>query len=162
MSESSQIVRALHEDHMAVLGLLSRLETACQASAAPGGDDGAFRGLATQFSAAVETEVRDHFDFEERDLFPPLREAGFGDLADLLVEEHGVIWPLATQVVSKVRQGCDHGWSPEGWGTFRPLALELVERLRSHIEKEERALAQAVVDTFEADADMEIAMSYAS
>ena len=162
MSENSQIVRALHEDHMAVLGLLSRLETACQVTAAPRGDDGSFRSLAARFSAAVETEVRGHFDFEERDLFPPLRAAGFDDLADLLTEEHGVIWPLATQVAAQVRHGCDDGWSAERWVAFRPLALELVERLRSHIEKEERALAQAVADTFEADADMEIAMAYAS
>lgn len=161
MSESSQINRALHEDHMAVLALLQRLETVCLAPP-PAADDATFRALSSELVAAIETEVRRHFDFEEQDLFPALHESGYGDLADLLTEEHGEIWPVATSVVGRLRGATDEGWTANGWNTFRPLALELAERLQSHIEKEERALAEAVADTFEDEDDAAIAMAYAA
>lgn len=162
MNEASQIARALHDDHMAVLALLQRLEAAAQSATAPAGDDGEFRALADQLIAAVETEVRRHFDFEEADLFPALRDGMYADLADLLTEEHGVIWPVATAVVDQLRTANGDGWRGDAWRDFRPLAQELVERLRSHIEKEERALAQAVADTFDAEDDAAIAMNYAA
>ena len=162
MNESSQIARALHEDHMAVLALLQRLETACLTATPPGAEDGVFRALSSELVAAVETEVRRHFDFEERDLFPALQDSGYGDLADLLTEEHGEIWPVATAVVERLRSARDGGWTVEAWSGFRPQAFELAERLQSHIEKEERALAEAVADTFEGDDDAAIAMAYAA
>lgn len=162
MNESSQIARVLHEDHVAVLALLRRLETVCLTAPPPGRDDATFRALSSELVAAIETEVRRHFDFEERDLFPALQDSGYGDLADLLTAEHGEIWPVATAVVERLRAARDDGWTVEAWSGFRPLAFELTERLQSHIEKEERTLAEAIADSFEDDDDAAIAMAYAA
>ena len=39
----------------------------------------------------LEHDIGRHFDFEETQLFPPMVEAGDGDLATLLTEEHDSI-----------------------------------------------------------------------
>ncbi|MGO9356470.1 MAG: hemerythrin domain-containing protein [Xanthobacteraceae bacterium] len=49
------------------------------------------------------------------------------------------------------------GFSPESWTKFRRLCGELVERLTSHIDKEERALIPALEDALTPEIDTEVA-----
>ena len=49
------------------------------------------------------------------------------------------------------------GFSEEGWVAFRRLCGELVERLTSHIEKEERALIPELEDALTPEIDTQLA-----
>ena len=67
-----QVARMLHEEHVAVLGLLQRLTAVLNRhgpAAPPDSDDPAMGQLLGALAAAIETEIATHFAFEESDLF---------------------------------------------------------------------------------------------
>lgn len=146
--------RILHDEHMVVLGLLNDLERVVIARKDPppagDGEIGRFLG---QLRGALAHEVTVHFAFEEEALFPVLIEHGAGDLCDLLVEEHHVLRETIQDVLSRASGG--GVWTPEAWAALRSVSAELVERLRSHAEKEEMALLPAMEDTFTPEIDAE-------
>ena len=61
-------------------------------------------------------------------------------------------------VVEKARAD---GFTAESWAEFCELALELVERQISHIQKEEMGLLPTLSGLFEDDRDGELVMLYA-
>ena len=86
MSFNRQTGRRLHEDHEATLALWNRFE---QTAGARAGSE--LADLARSCAVALAHEISRHFAFEEEELFPRLAEAGEGDIAELLTEEHVVI-----------------------------------------------------------------------
>ncbi len=164
MQRESPTAQRLHEDHVAVLALLDRLDGVL-ASRGPdrpaGADDGEVTRLAADLIAKLDGELAHHFDFEEKAVFPRLYEAGEGDMAELLVEEHGVLLPLAAEILELLRARRDDGFPAEAWRRFHRLGLEFAERQRAHIEKEEIGLLPAIAEALEPDIDGELAMSYA-
>src|SRR5512139_2393070 len=92
-----QVNRRLHEEHVAVIALCARLE----ASLASGKPDAALLKTAL---AAIEDEVERHFVFEEAELFPRMKEAGEGDLVELLLEEHAAVRDAARRFAAAARQ----------------------------------------------------------
>lgn len=142
-----QVSRRLHEEHQATLALWARVE----ATLAAGRHDAA---LMRSAAAALAEEIERHFAFEEKELFPRLAQAGEGDIAELLNEEHVAIREAALRFIalsngafSKAMQVC---------------GLELAERLVSHVQKEEMSMLPALDDLLDEAADAELAVAYAS
>lgn len=160
MGPRCQVSRRLHEEHVASRALLRRVEAAFagpEERAAP-----ERVALAASLARALETEVGAHFDFEERELFGRLAEAGAGDLADLLAEEHATIRAVAAEFVPLARDAQAGTLDTAGGAALRRAALELAERLGAHIDKEEAALLAAVDDALDDETDRALVFAYAS
>ena len=156
MDYRRQTPQALDAEHRASLGLYGKLEQALVAR-----DREGLVRLAGPLARHLEAEVSHHFDFEERELFPRLAEAGEGDIAGLLAEEHAAIREVAASLLPLVRGGAPApGVAPAG--EFRMLALELVERQVAHIQKESMALLPMLDDLLDDDADRELSFAYTS
>jgi hemerythrin-like domain-containing protein len=150
---------ALHREHKANLELLARIE---QAFAGPPRRDAAVVGLLRTLGAHLAYEVTRHFGFEENELFGRMAESGAGDLAALLAEEHVTIRAVAAELVPLIERAAAGTLDDAGWDALKPLALELVERLTAHINKEESALLPLLADVLDDETDRALAMAYAS
>jgi hemerythrin-like domain-containing protein len=157
MSFTRQVARTLDDEHRANLELLERVERALAR-----GDDAQLPALAGQLVRHLELEVGRHFGFEEQQLFPRMADAGDGDLAQLLTEEHESIRAVADELLPLARAAASGAPAGAGLAAFRRLALELVERQVAHIQKESMALLPLLDDLLDADADRELAFAYAS
>ena len=163
MELQRQTSRKLHEEHVAVLGLLERFGRylAGREYAAGGPADAAARTLLAQLGGALEHEITRHFDLEEQALFPRLRERGEGDLVDMLLEEHVVVRDLARRLIPLIARVRDGALDATGRQTFKRLGLDLAESLGSHAEKEQGSLVPAVDEMLDEATDMEIWNKYA-
>lgn len=148
MEFNRHISRRLHEEHAATLALWGRVEQ----TLAAGSLDPA---LLRQAAAMLAEEITRHFAFEEAELFPRLGAAGEGDIAGLLAEEHAAIRAAAKRFSDLMKENA-------GDPKLRPLALELAERLVSHVQKEEMALLPALDDLLDEETDHELNAAYAA
>jgi iron-sulfur cluster repair protein YtfE (RIC family) len=165
MDFQRQTNRRLYEEHAATLQLLGRVERVFTGRAGaypPPGGDAAWPAFARGLIGAIEVEVARHFEFEERDLFPRLEEAGDGDLAALLNEEHATIRAVAGPLAELLRQALADPLQPQQWQTLKTLALEFSERLGSHALKEDGALLPLLDNLLDEDADRELFGAYAA
>lgn len=159
-----QVSRMLHEEHMAALLLLERLESALHRtgrSEPPDMADSDVLRLMGDLQAGIQGEISNHFAFEEKELFPCLTRAGDGDMVDLLCEEHQVILPLGHRLAELAHSVRTGSLTSDDWRTFHRLGGEFVERLRSHIDKEEMGLISAVEGSIDEEEDMHLAEQYA-
>lgn len=162
MEFNLSITRRLHEEHAATLTLWSRLEQLLTGRGTPWppAADGATSRCLRECAAGLVQEVSAHFAFEEAQLFPRLEDSGEGDIAQLLAEEHGVIREAADQFAA-LQAGAARGELDDtGWRRLKALALELVERLVSHVQKEEMSLLPALEDLIGEDEDRELITEY--
>jgi hemerythrin-like domain-containing protein len=156
MDFNRHISRRLHEEHEATLALWGRLEQtlATRGNRPPTDED---LRLMRDCAAQLADEVTRHFAFEEKDLFPLLAASGEGDIAELLLEEHAAIRDAAQRFSGLARPGAD---LQAIWPALRALALELVERLMSHVQKEEMSLLPSLEDLLDEETDLALAGSY--
>lgn len=159
------VSRALHEDHLATIALLERLETLLGRQRPrrppPPADADAAR-LLKELIAALETEIGPHFAFEEASIFPLLAEAGDGEMAAYLLEEHQAILPLAHRLVEIAKSARAAEFAAEAWTQFHATGAELIERLVSHVQKEEMGLLPALDDLLDEEADGRLAVELAA
>ncbi|MBP6565383.1 MAG: hemerythrin domain-containing protein [Burkholderiales bacterium] len=153
MNYHRQTPQALDTEHRASLALYGKLEQALVAR-----DREGLARLAGPLARHLESEVSHHFDFEERELFPRLADAGEGDIAALLGEEHAAIREVAASLLPLVEAGPATLDAAQA-GDFRRLALELVERQVAHIQKESMALLPMLDDLLDDETDR--ALSFA-
>ena len=148
--------RMLDEDHRASSALLDALDRLFAATGrrAPAAADPGPAELLRRTADAIEGEIADHFAFEEEALFPPLRAAGEDDLCDHLCAEHETLLPLGRKVVALARAGLASGFDDAAWRRFRTAAGTLIEGLRAHIEKEDRALLPLLEELLTPEQDM--------
>ncbi len=158
MSSTSQVGRALDEEHRNNLALLDKVE---HALARANHADTASSGLMAQFARAMEHDIERHFRFEEESLFPLMRDAGDGEMADLLVEEHGVIREIASDLLPLARAAAAGSVTDAQWAALKQHALEMVERQVAHIQKETMALLPMLDDLLDEEADRTLAFNYA-
>ncbi|CAG0997043.1 hypothetical protein BURK1_02604 [Burkholderiales bacterium] len=156
MDYRRQTPQALDAEHRAALALYGKLEQALVAR-----DREALARLAKPLARHLQAEVVHHFDFEERELFPRLAEAGEGDIAELLLEEHAAIREVAAALLPLAEAGMD-ALDTEQSVEFRRHALELVERQVAHIQKESMALLPMLDDLLDDDTDRELSFAYTS
>ena len=165
MDFQRQTNRRLYEEHAASVQLLARLESVVTGRAGafpPAAGESAWPAFARTLLTAIEVEVARHFEFEERDLFPRLEEAGDGDLVALLNEEHETIRAVAAPLAALTRQSLGEGLQPQQWQSLKTLALEFSERLSSHAQKEDGALLPVLDNLLDEDTDRELFGAYAA
>ncbi len=159
-----QVCRTLHQDHLATLALLARLESLLGRHGSGRPPDAAspeIVRLLKETIRAVEGEIGPHFAFEEESLFPLFAEAGERDMGEYLLEEHRAILPLAQRLAQIARLALDAGFAAEIWAEFHETVAAFVERLASHVEKEEGALLPALDDLLDEESDGRLAVDFA-
>lgn len=156
---STQVSRILDDEHRSNLALLGKVE---QALARAPRFDPALAGLIGQLVRALEHDIDRHFKFEEESLFPRMAEAGDGEMAALMIEEHGAIREVARELLPLARLAMQGAIDEAGWSTLRSSALELVERQVSHIQKETMALLPLLDDMLDDETDRELAFAYST
>ncbi|MCB2040533.1 MAG: hemerythrin domain-containing protein [Rhodoferax sp.] len=158
MSFNRQVGRALDEEHRNYLELLGKLEHSL-ARAKTG--DAELGPLMAQFARAMEHDIERHFRFEEESLFPLMRDAGDGEMADLLVDEHETLREVATELLPLARAAAAGPLDAAQWGKLRLHAQEMIERQVAHIQKETMALLPMLDDLLDEQSDRELAFAYA-
>ena len=159
MNFRCQVNQALDGEHCATLDLLVRVEQSFTRAPAPTPQD--FGRLASSLGHHIERDIDRHFDFEERELFPRLAEAGAGDLVELLMEEHRAIREVTAELLPLARAAAAGPLDGTQAAAFKRSSLELVERLRAHIDKETVALLPEIDNVLDDDTDRELALGYA-
>ena len=150
-----QVPRLLEEEHRSSLQLLERLEHALAR-----GQAGDLQALARPLLRQIDAEVVRHFGFEEDELFPRLRDAGDGDIAALLADEHADIRELCGEIRPLALALAERDLAPPELAAFRRLALELIERMVAHIQKETMGLLPLLEDLLDESVDRELALAY--
>jgi len=163
MNFQRQVSCALDAEHHINLEFLGRVEQAFARTsrASVAGSDELAR-LAASFARQIEHDIGRHFDFEERKLFPLLEEAGEGDIAGLLADEHGAIREVAAELLPLARAAAAGTLDAAGWDALKRGATELVERQVAHIQKETMALLPMLDDLLDEETDRELAFAYAA
>jgi hemerythrin-like domain-containing protein len=157
-----QTSQTLHDEHRANLDLLGRVEQALGRGWRRGADPGVeVARLMGELARQLEQDTGRHFDFEERELFSRLTDAGEGDIAGLLADEHDAIREVAAEVLPLARSAASGQLDDAGWEELRRGAFELTERQVAHIQKETMALLPMVEDLLDDDTDRQLALAYA-
>jgi hemerythrin-like domain-containing protein len=163
MSYLRQVSHALDAEHRTALDLLGRVEQAFartrNTDAARAADLGKLAGA---FATHLEHEIERHFDFEERELFPRLAEAGEGDIAGLLEEEHHAMRAVAADLLPLARAAAAGALDDAGFAALKRGTLEMVERLVAHIQKETMALLPMLDQLLDDETDRQLALAYAA
>lgn len=156
------ICRMLHDEHRETIQAMDGLEDllARGRRGVPDLDGGETRKLLAKLSDMIEDEVRHHFRFEESELFTRLAEQGDEAIGEHLTDEHNAMLPVGERVAELARAALANGMSEADWEEFRALSAELIERMLSHIQKEEMALLPLLEGTLEAADDLELVTSY--
>ena len=157
MTPSRQVSRCLDDEHRAHLELLSRAEHVLgRGSAAE------LAALAASLLHHLESDIGRHFSFEETQLFPAMADAGDGDLAALLTEEHDNIRAVVDELTPLARAAAAGPLAPAGVAALKRLMTELVERQVAHIQKESMALLPLLDDLLDEETDRQLAFAYAA
>lgn len=164
MQFSRRTAQLLHEDHQATLVMVEQLEDMIARAKRnlPDVNDTATRKTLESAAAAIEQEVRDHFAFEENELFTRLADMGDAEIGEHLRDEHHAILPVGEQVASLARTALDSGFTDQSWPQFKAHAGELIERLLAHIQKEEMALLPMLDELLDPQTDFELSENYGS
>jgi hemerythrin-like domain-containing protein len=163
MNFNRQTSHTLHKEHRANLDLLGRAEQAL--TRAPRGDgprEPELIKLVVALARSLEQDIGRHFGFEEKELFPRMAEAGDGEIAMLLTEEHEAIREVAEELLPLTRAAAAGTLDGAGWDALKRGALELVERQVAHIQKEEMALLPLLDDLLDDETDRQLAFDYAA
>ena len=91
-----------------------------------------------------------------------MAEAGDGDLAALLTEEHDSIRAVVEELTPLARAAAAGSLAPAGSAALKHLMLELVERQVAHIQKESMALLPLLDDLLDEETDRQLAFAYAA
>lgn len=162
MNYARQTPRTLHEEHLASITVLGRIEQVLLRAPARGALADVLLEELRPLIRQIEQDVNRHFTFEETELFTRMGEAGEGDIAGLLAEEHEAIRAVAEDLLPLLRRAIERTLDGDGWDTLRRDALELVERQVSHIQKEQMALLPMLDDLLDEETDGRLALAYAS
>ena len=163
MSAAKQLSHTLDTEHRSSLALLGHVEAAfARLSRKGGARDPDFIQLAAGFARLIEQDLARHFDFEERELFPRMAQAGEADIAQMLQEEHDTIRAVAAEILPLVHAAAAATLDDAGFDALKRGALEMVERQVAHIQKETMALLPLLDDLLDDAADRELAFAYAS
>lgn len=164
MQLDSQITRSFHDEHLKTISILERFEAELARhglDVPPVTNNSDLNTLLGDICVLMETELGTHFGFEEDSLFPLLIAAGDAGIAELLTEEHETILPVGERLCELAKAGKMTGFDKASWNEFRQLGMEVIERLISHIQKEEMGLLPMLDNLIDEEMDIELSDSYA-
>jgi hemerythrin-like domain-containing protein len=163
MDFTNRISQTLHDEHMATIALMERLELVIarfRKGSPPDAKDPAVAKLLADLSVGLTHELNHHFDFEEAELFGILAEVGDETIATHLAEEHVIIRPIASALVELASEARAQGFDAARWDEFRRLGQDLCARLVPHAQMEEAALLPVLDENMDADTEMKLYESY--
>lgn len=158
------ILQTLHEEHMAVLSILERLEKYLEAGdekSPPAAGDAELATLLDSVASNLEGEISHHYAFEENHLFPRFEMYAEPGIPMMLRDEHDMIRPVAKRLAELAREAIANGFTAETWAEFHRSGLEMVEREVFHIQKEEMGFLPALDQMLPADSSPELEKVYA-
>lgn len=161
MDRQREVSRLLDDEHRANLDLLGRLEQRLvrwPRGAAKA--DTELTGLLGHLVRQLQRDTGRHFEFEENELFPRMADAGDGDIAGLLREEHEAMRELARELLPLAEAAAAGTLDAEGWQVLRRATLEMVERQVAHIQKEGMALLPLLDELLDDETDQRLALDY--
>ena len=158
------IDQMLHEEHVATLDILNRLEVRVgngkwnrrlePAAAA------ADKALLEELIAMMDSEVRHHLPFEEKALFPRLDEFGFEDVTNMLFDEHEAIRSLIASIRPLTADALAAGFKEDKWAIFYGHLADLASLVIFHIQKEEMGVVSRLPMLLGPDGCQELASAY--
>ncbi len=163
MEFTHAISRIMHEEHMAVLALLDRLENLLNANLGtepPDTNAGDVRHLLGAMKAEINSEIKLHFAFEEDRLFPLFEEAGAGDMNAILIREHQTLMPLGLDLADMAGQAASEGFETDSWAKFKTSSGQFIDGLRAHVAKEEMGMVPLLDDIIDQDKDSCLVAAY--
>jgi hemerythrin-like domain-containing protein len=160
MDFSNRISQKLHDEHMATVALMERLQNFVAVGKRPDAADTTVRRFLSDLTGALEGEIKRHFDFEEQHLFSYLTDAGEGEISAHLTDDHNVIRPLGARMIEIARGATANGFDDASWAEFRRLSQEMCERLFGHVQKEETALVPIIEDNMDAGTEARLYEDY--
>ncbi len=165
MEFSRHICRILHEDHRETIAAMEDLDgliSGRRAKTVPDLTDPSTRSKLERIAAMIDADVRDHFGFEESELFTRLADYGDEAIGAHLTEEHGLLLPIVEVLAETARKALGDGFDDRSWAAFRQLGAELVERMLTHIQKEEMGLLPLLEDVLDGETDFALTEIYQS
>jgi hemerythrin-like domain-containing protein len=150
---SNRVCQKLHDEHMATLALLERLERYVANNKPPESIDTAARSLLVDLAVAFENEIWRHFAFEEKYLFDYFAQSGDTEMAQHLTTEHEQIKNVGVRIIAMARVAAASGFLAPGWNEFRMSARQLAEQLTAHVHKEEGVLVPLLQDSMDSDTE---------
>ncbi len=161
MHYTRSVPRLLHDEHIETISLLDRIDRVVLArKEAPGANDDDVAVTIKRMTAMMTSNVPNHFAFEEDTLFPFLAERGDVDIGNFLQEEHNMMREVADEIIALAKGTAASGFDAKSWMEFRRLSGEWVERMMSHVQKEEMALLPILEDALDADSDSDLVARY--
>ncbi len=160
MMYSNRVCQKLHDEHMATLALLEKLERFVVNNKPPEATDSAARTLLIDLTVAFENEIWRHFGFEEKHLFDYFAQSGDSEMGPLLTAEHVQIKCLGARIITMARAAAASGFTPSAWNEFRPPARQLAEQLATHAQKEEGVLIPLLQDSMESETEEQLYTAY--
>lgn len=163
MEPTRQITRILHEEHLTTLDALNRLDSLLGDNAPksiPDAHDPSIAPLLGELTTTVGGDVSTHFAFEEKEIFPRLAQFGDEGISTFLEEEHQTMLPIGQRLADLASVARSQGFDAHSWPEFHRLGNEFVERMMSHIQKEEMGMLPVLDDLLDEDSDAELANQY--
>jgi hemerythrin-like domain-containing protein len=163
MDFNNRISQRLHDEHRSTVALMERLEQLImryRRSGMPDAREAAVTKLLADLAVGITAEVERHFSFEETHLFPQLKAAGDGAIGAHLTDEHCAIRPLGVRIAAVAREAAAGGFDAARWEEFRRFGQELIERMLTHVQKEEMALLPLLEDTMDAATEERLFQEY--
>jgi hemerythrin-like domain-containing protein len=162
MNFQNRVCQKLHEEHAAVIDLMERLVRTVirDGDAVPDAKDPTLAKLMNDLAVELPGEVERHFAFEEAELFSYLAEAGNQGIGAHLTYEHGIIRPIAADLVRLVGDVRAQGFDAARWAEFRRLGRDLHDSLVPHARKEDMAMLPMLDNLMDADKETQLYEKY--
>ena len=163
MNFSNRICQTLHEEHVATVTLLERLQQLLinrRNSGPPNTSDLTVARLLTDLASGLGREIDRHFAFEENHLFTYLVEMGNSGIGAQLTAEHRVILPLGTRVAEIARAVAGRAFTPAEWDEFVRSGRALADNLIPHAQKEDMALLPMIEANMDQETEAHLHQEY--
>ncbi|GGF64956.1 hemerythrin [Terasakiella brassicae] len=141
-----RLSQILHEEHQRTLTVLDELD-GWRGKNKPD-DIEQIKGLLTDLIDVAQSDITEHYAFEEEHLFPVLRMNGADFMANMLAGEHQMIRPIAQELSAMAQKAIETGFDDQSWQSFQELSFDFIGHETFHIQKEEMGLINAINSLF--------------
>lgn len=137
-----RLAEILHNEHQRTLVVLDKLD-GWRGKDMPA-DINQIAELLNDLVEVAESDINQHYAFEEDHLFPILKVNGAEFMTNMLQGEHTIIRPIAQEVSELAQTALKDGFTPDTWARFQERSFEFIGHETFHIQKEEMGLINAL------------------